>query len=317
MTPHSDEGGTKATVAALVANIGIAAAKFVAFAVTASASMLAEAFHSVADSGNQGLLLLGVRRAKREPTSRHPFGYGRERYFWSFVVTIVLFTAGSLFALAEGQDKLRHPHEVSSLGWAVGVLAVAIVLETVSLTVAVREANALRTGSWWSFIRHARTPELPVVLLEDTGALLGLVFALAGVSVSAATGNPRFDALGSLAIGVLLGVIALVLAAEMRSLLIGESATSGDLERIRTAMLADPDLEQVIHLRTQHLGPDELLVGAKVRLRSTLTFPDVVSAINRLEDRVRTAVPSARVMYVEPDVWVPGVKPPAWAGEVT
>lgn len=295
------EGGTKATLAALGANVAIAAAKFVAFAVTASASMLAEALHSVADSGNQMLLLLGMRRARRKPTPAHPFGYGRERYFWAFVVTIVLFTGGSLFALFEGEEKLRHPHEISSLGWAIGVLAVAIVIESVSLTVAVREANAVRSGSWWSFIRHSRSPELPVVLLEDIGALLGLVFALAGVSLAAVTHNPRFDAIGSLAIGILLGAIALVLAGEMRSLLIGESATHEDLERIRDAMKEDPDLEELVHLRTQHLGPDELLVGAKVRLRSHLAFPDVVAAINRIEERVRRSVPSARVMYIEPD----------------
>lgn len=307
------EGGTRATVAALGANIGIALAKFVAFFVTASASLLAEAIHSCADSANQLLLLVGMRRARRKPTPAHPFGYGRERYFWSFVVTIVLFTAGSLFALAEGFEKLRHPHEISSLGWAIGVLVVAIGLETTSMVVAMREVNAVRSGSLWSFIRHAKTPELPVVLLEDAGALIGLVFALAGVTTAAITGNPRFDAVGSLAIGVLLGLIAAVLAVEMRSLLLGESAAPEVVDRIRRAIESDADLERLIHLRTQHLGPDELLVGAKIGLRGGLAFSDVVAAINRIEARIRGTVPAARVMYLEPDIYDPGADRPAWA----
>lgn len=295
--PH----GGKAIVAALVANIGIASAKFVAFAMTGSASMIAEAVHSVADSGNQMLLLLGMRRARRPATPSHPFGYGRERYFWAFVVTIVLFTLGSVFALYEGAEKLRHPHEITSFAWAISVLSVAIVLESGSLVVAVRESNRLRTTGWWAFIRHAKTPELPVLLLEDLGALLGLVFALIGVSVSAATGEPRYDAVGSLAIGVLLGVIAIVLSIEMRSLLLGESASPGDIDKIKDAIAAEPDLEELIHVRTQHLGPDELLVAAKIKLRPTLAFTEVVEVINRIEARVRSQVPAAVAMYIEPD----------------
>jgi cation diffusion facilitator family transporter len=219
------DGSQRAIVAAFLANAGIAVAKFVGFAFTGAASMLAEAVHSVADTSNQGLLLLGGRRARRPATEQHPFGFGRERYFWSFVVAVVLFTAGALFALFEGEEKLRHPHELESAGWAVGILVVAVVLESFSLRTAVREsAHVKGEQSWWGFVRHAKVPELPVVLLEDVGALCGLVFALTGVGLAEVTGNPRFDALGSLAIGLLLAVIAIILAMEMKSFLIGEAA---------------------------------------------------------------------------------------------
>lgn len=296
------EGGTKVTVAALVANFGIACAKFVAFAFTASASMLAEGIHSVADTSNQALLLLGRRRARREPTPQHPFGYGRERYFWAFVVAIILFALGSLFSLFEGVEKLRHPHEISSLGWAIGVLVVAIAFESVALTMAVREANRQRgDGSWWGFIRRAKAPEVPVVLLEDTGAMLGLVVALVGVVLAETTGDPRFDATGSLAIGALLGVIAIVLAVEMKSLLIGEAASPGHIRTIREMIVSDPDLVELLSLRTLHLGPDQLLVAAKVRLRDELTFGDVAASIDRMVGRIRERVPGAEAVYVEPD----------------
>ena len=295
------EAGTKATIAALAANLGIAIAKFVAFFFTASASMLAEAVHSVADSGNQALLLLGLRRARREPTEMHPFGYGRERYFWAFIVAVVLFTVGCVFSIVEGLEKLQHPHEIESLGWAIGVLSVAIVLELISFRTAIVEANHVRTTGWWTFIRRSKQPELPVVLLEDLGALMGLVFALAGVTAAAVTGEPRFDAVGSLAIGVLLGVIAITLAIELRSLLIGESASPGDIQAIREALGADDSLVELIHLRTVHMGPDDILVAAKVRLTDELQFRDVVGCINRMEARVRQRVPSAKRIYIEPD----------------
>jgi cation diffusion facilitator family transporter len=299
------EAGTKATVTALGANFGIAVAKFVAFAFTASASMLAEAIHSVADTGNQLLLLLGMRRARKAPTPEHPFGYGRERYFWSFIVAVVLFTIGGLASIMEGWDKLRHPHEIESLTWALGVLSVATVLELGSLGVAVRESNRVRTAGWWSFIRHAKVPELPVVLLEDIGALFGLVLALTGVSLAAITGEPRFDAAGSLAIGFLLCFIAIVLAIELRSLLLGESASDVHIKAITAALTEDADLESVIHMRTQHIGPEELLIGVKVHLRDDLSFAQVAGAINRIEARVRERVPAARMIYIEPDVAKP------------
>lgn len=308
-------GSSKAIVAALLANLGIAVAKFVGFLLTRASSMLAEAIHSLADSGNQGLLLLGGRRAQRAPTPVHPFGYGRERYFWSFVVAIVLFALGSLFALYEGFDKLRHPHALESPMIAVGILAIGIVLEAFSLRTAIVESRALKgDDSWWSFIRHSRNPELPVVLLEDWGAMIGLVLALTAVVLAAVTGDPAFDAYGTLTIGVLLGIISVILAIEMKSLLLGESARPAEVEKISAAITSDARVRRLLHLQTQHLGPEELLVAGKLQLEPSLDFAGVVETIDAAEARVRRAVPSARVIYLEPDH--PDHDPTA-AGEVT
>ncbi len=297
------EGSRRAVIAAFLANLGIAIAKFLAFLATGAVTMLAETVHSVADTANQALLFLGAARARREPTPEHPFGYGRERYFWSFVVALVLFSLGSLFAISQGIDKLNHPHSVESPGWAIGVLCVAMLLEGSSLRVAVREANRVRRGeSWWVFVRRAKTPELPVVLLEDLGALLGLLFALAALGLSIAFDEPRFDALGTIAIGTLLGIIAIVLASEMKSLLIGEAASARDLAAIRAAIEASPHFRRLIHLRTLHIGPEELLVGAKLELDPDLDFAAVAGAIDTIEANVRGRVPAARVIYIEPDV---------------
>jgi cation diffusion facilitator family transporter len=295
--------GGKAVVAALVANLGIAASKLVGFVITGSASMLAEAIHSTADSGNQVLLLLGGRRGAKAADTSHPFGYGRERYFWSFVVAMVLFSLGGAFATFEGIEKIRHPHELESVGVAIGILVVAVLLESFSLRTAVVEANHVRgDAGWWTFIRRSRNPELPVVLLEDFGALVGLVLALAGVTVAHVTEDPTWDGLGTLGIGLLLLVISAVLAFEMKSLLIGETAEEHVEEQIGAAIRADADVVALIHLRTQHLGPDELLVGAKVAFTPTLTMEGLAGAIDRIEAAVRAAVPAARVLYIEPDV---------------
>jgi cation diffusion facilitator family transporter len=297
------EGSRKAIIAALVANSGIAIAKFVGFLLTGSASLLAEAVHSVADTSNQGLLLFGGSRARRKATPEHPFGYGRERYFWAFVVALVLFSMGGLFAIYEGIEKLRHPHAPESFGIAVGILLVAIALETFSLGTAVREANRVRgKQSWWSFIHRSKNPELPVVLLEDVGAEVGLFLALGGVVVAHVTDEPRWDAAGSLSIGILLVVIAILLATEMKSLLIGESAAPTDEQAIRTAVEASPQVRRLIHMRTQHLGPDELLVAAKVEFDGSLTFAELAAAVDDTETRLRQAVPAARVVYLEPDL---------------
>jgi len=314
----SASGGTRAVIAALLANLTIAASKFVAFVVTGSASMLAEAIHSVADSGNQGLLLLGGSQAKRAADEEHPFGYGRARYFWAFVVAVVLFTLGSLFALYEGYEKLTHEgHELEKPYIAIGVLLVGIAAETFSFRTAIIEANHVRHDEGWvEFIRHSRSPELPVILLEDLGALVGLVLALVGVSLTIVTGDTVFDALGTISIGVLLGVIAIVLAVEMRSLLIGEGATRTQTEQIKAALVDGPDVERLIHLKTLHIGPDELLVGAKVAMRDDLTFGDVARAINEAEARVRRAVPTARVIYIEPDRYVADHQPAVTEAEV-
>jgi cation diffusion facilitator family transporter len=299
----SASGGTRAIVAALAANLGIAASKFVAFAFTGSSSMAAEGVHSLADSGNQVLLLVGGHRSHREPDEEHPFGYGRTRYIYAFVVSIVLFSVGGLFAVYEGVHKILHPEALTSPQWAIGVLLVSIVLESFSLRTAVKESNHVRGGRpWVSFVRHAKSPELPIVLLEDTGALTGLMLALVGVSLAAATGNGRWDGLGSLSIGVLLVAIAIFLAIEMNSLLIGEAALPDEVASIRAALEATPEVLRVIHLRTLHLGPDEILVGAKVAVAHDDTAAAVAHAIDAAERRVRAAVPAATRIYLEPDI---------------
>ncbi|MEP6599023.1 MAG: cation diffusion facilitator family transporter [Actinomycetota bacterium] len=298
----SAQGGSRAVLAALGANLGIAVIKFIAFAITSSTSMLAEGVHSLVDSGNQGLLLVGARRANREADEEHPFGYGRDRYVYGFLVALVLFSAGGLFALYEGVQKIREPHELVSPAVAIIVLLVAIVLESFSLRTAIVESRKVKGAqSWVSFVRRAKAPELPVVLLEDIAALLGLVFALVGVSLAAATGNPIWDGIGTAAIGVLLLTVAAVLIIETKSLLIGEAASKSDIATIRSNLLG-PGVERVIHLRTMHLGPEELLVGAKVAIPASLSSAELVAAIDEAESRVRQAVPSARVIYLEPDL---------------
>jgi cation diffusion facilitator family transporter len=298
----SSGGGTKAVVAALGANLGIAVIKFVAFALTGSASMLAEGVHSVVDSGNQGLLLVGAKSAKRRATPEHPFGYGRDRYVYGFLVALMLFSAGGLFAVYEGYEKLRHPHHLEDVTIALVVLGVAVVLESFSLRTALKESAHLKgADSWIGFIRHSKVPELPVVLLEDCAALVGLVFAFAGVGLAAATGNSRWDGAGTVAIGVLLLVVAVILIVETKSLLIGEAAAPAQSQAIERELVG-PGIDRIIHLRTLHLGPEELLVGAKVAVDPGASLADVAAAIDAAEVRVRTAVPSARVIYLEPDV---------------
>jgi cation diffusion facilitator family transporter len=308
-TPATSGGhgtGTRAVVAALGANLAIAIAKFVGFLVTRSSSMLAESVHSVADSGNQMLLLLGGRRARRTADAEHPFGYSRERYFWGFVVALVLFVLGSLFAIYEGLEKIRHPHELTSPEVALGILGFAILAEGFSFRTAVREARKLKgDASFWRFIRRAKAPELPVVLLEDAGALVGLLLAAAGIGMSLATDDAVWDGYGTLAIGVLLGFIAIVLVVEMKSLLIGESASRKDIQSVRAAVEIEPAVLGLIHLRTEHLGPDDLLVGMKVEFQHQLTVPEVAAAIDRVEASIRAAVPTARTIYIEPDVAKP------------
>ena len=294
--------GGRAIFAALAANIGIAVAKLVGFLITGSASMLAECVHSVADSGNQGLLLLGGRQSRRAATEEHPFGYGRDRYFYAFVVALVIFSLGSLFAFYEGVHKLENPHKLESPAVAIVILLVAIGMETFSFRTAMRESRSARVGvSWFGYIRRAKAPELPVVLLEDLGALVGLVFALAGVGLATITGNGRWDAVGSLAIGALLGAIAVVLIIETKSLLIGESAAPDAVARIKAALVG-PGVDRIIHIRTMHLGPDELLVAAKIAIPRTTTLEHVAAAIDAAEHRVRLAEPAARVIYLEPDL---------------
>jgi cation diffusion facilitator family transporter len=291
-------------LAALAANLGIAVTKFAAFAITGSASLLAESVHSVADSGNQALLLLGRSRAARAQTEEHPFGFGRERYFYAFVVAVVLFTGGAAFSVFEGIHKIIHPEPVRSPAVAFAVLVIAMVLESLSLRTAVRESNQVRgRHGWLAFIRRAKAPELPAVLLEDMAALAGLVFALVGVTLAVITGDGVWDGAGSLAIGALLAVVAVILAVETKSLLIGESA-SREVERaIVAALEAGDEVERVIHLRTLHMGPESLLVAAKISVRGSARADAVAAGIDAAERRVRGAVPIAEMIYLEPDLY--------------
>ncbi|MGP4112587.1 cation diffusion facilitator family transporter [Streptomyces sp. 4N509B] len=300
----SASGGTKAILAALGANLSIAVAKFTAFAFSGSSSMLAEGVHSLADSGNQALLLLGGKRARRQASEEHPFGYGRERYVYAFLVSVVLFSVGGVFALYEGYEKLRHPHEIEHWYWPVGVLVFAIIAEIFSFRTAIRESNEVRgQQSWGQFVRTAKAPELPVVLLEDLGALLGLILALGGVLMTLATGDGVWDAIGTMCIGALLVIIALVLAVETKSLLLGEAASRESVERIRSALVDGETVTSVIHMRTLHLGPEEVLVAAKIAVRHDESAAQVARAIDAAEARVREAEPIARVIYLEPDIY--------------
>lgn len=300
----SASGGTKAIVAALAANLAIAASKFVAFLFSGSSSMLAESVHSLADSGNQGLLLLGGKKAQREATPQHPFGYGRERYIYAFLVSIVLFSVGGMFAIYEGYEKIKHPHEIDHWYWPVGVLVFAIIAETFSFRTAIKESNVLRgRQSWKEFVRHAKAPELPVVLLEDLGALIGLILALGGVGLALATGDGVWDGIGTLCIGVLLIAIAIVLAVETKSLLLGEAAGLEAVQKIEAAVVDGDTVTRVIHMRTLHLGPEELLVAAKIAVQHDDTATEVANAIDAAEARIRAAVPIARVIYLEPDIY--------------
>ncbi|MFM1984621.1 MAG: hypothetical protein RL723_1056 [Actinomycetota bacterium] len=293
----------RAIIAALLANIGIAITKFIAAAFSGSASMFAEGIHSLADSGNQILLIIGGKRAKRAATAAHPFGYGRSRYIYAFMVSIVLFSVGGLFSITEGLSKLQHPHELEMVWLPLVVLGVAIVLEGFSLRTAVKEANHLRHGkSWVQFIRHAKSPELPVILLEDFAALIGLVLAFGGVGLTVVTHNPIWDAIGTLAIGGLLILVAIVLGLETSSLLVGEGATAEDTGKIRKALKATEGVESVIHMKTLYLGPEELMVGAKIAVAEKATGKQIAKIIDTAEENMRTAVPAARVIYLEPDI---------------
>jgi cation diffusion facilitator family transporter len=286
--------------------------KFVAFAITGSASLLAESVHSVADSGNQALLLLGRKRARQEETEEHQFGFGAERYFYAFIVALVLFSVGALFSVYEGVQRIRHPEQLTSPVVAFVVLGIAVALESASLRTAIKESDSARgRASWRSFIRHAKEPELPAVLLEDVAALSGLLLAFLGVALATATHNYAWDGAGSMGVGVLLGIVAVVLATEMKSLLIGESASADVEAKIVAALEAGPQVERVIHLRTLHVGPETLLVAAKIGVRHDQTAASVAAGIDAAERRIRAAVPIAEHIFLEPDIYQAGRVNPA------
>ncbi|WP_067818161.1 cation diffusion facilitator family transporter [Nocardia inohanensis] len=299
-------GSRKAVLAAFSADAGITVAKFIGAIITGSASMLAEAVHSLADTANQGLLLVGRRRAEQEADQLHPFGYGRNRYFYSFVVALVIFTVGSLYAINEGIHKIRQPEHLSDTWVAIVILLLAVGLESYSLITARRASQPLKgRTSWWDFIRNTRSAELPVVLLEDSGALVGLVLAFLGVGLTALTGDPVWDGIGTVAIGVLLGFIAVVLIVEMKSLLIGEGATAEEDLRIREHLIGGDGIDRVLDLKTQYLAPDDMLVAAKVAMTPGLDITAAAIAIDAAEARVRQAVPTVGHLYIEPDLYRP------------
>ncbi len=310
----STEGGTRAVVAAMAANFFIALTKFAAWALTGASSMLAEAVHSIADTSNQILLLVGGRRARREATEEHPFGYGRERYISAFLVAIILFSLGGLFAIYEaiekfGEVQAGHPNELLEGPWwwvPLVVLAAAIVAEGLSFRTAVRESRPTKgKQSWFRFIRTAKSPELPVILLEDSAALLGLVFALGGVGLTLLTHNPLWDVVGTGLIGVLLIAVAVSLAIETKSLLVGEAATPESVAKIREALGASDGVQRVIHLKTLHLGPDEVLVAAKIAVEPTDSAARVAEVIDNAEVAIRAAEPRVTSLYLEPDIYHP------------
>jgi cation diffusion facilitator family transporter len=311
-------GGTRAIIAALAANLGIAATKFIAWLLTQSSSMLAESIHSVADSGNQALLLLGGKRSRRQATPEHPFGYGRDRYIYAFIVAIVLFSVGGLFALYEAWHKISDPHPIESWQWVpIVVLVVAVGLESYSFRTAIVESNHVRgSTNWVQFVRRAKAPELPVVLLEDAGALLGLVFALFGVVMTLITDNGIWDGIGTAMIGLLLVTIAVILALETKSLLLGEGAVPEDVRKIEQAILAGPGVERIIHMKTLYLGPEELLVAAKIAVPRSERADELAVHIDEAESRIRKALPIARVIYIEPDIFHPAAAGKAAGAQV-
>jgi cation diffusion facilitator family transporter len=299
----------KAVIAALLANLGIAIAKFAAFFFTGSASMLAEAVHSVADTGNEVLLLIGRGRSRRARTAEHPFGFGRERYFYGFVVAVMLFTVGAAFSIYDGIHKIINGGELDSPIIAYVVLGLSMVLEGFSLRTAIREINEVREGRGWrQFVHSTKAPELPVVLLEDTAALLGLSFAFIGILLAQLTGNDKWDGAGSVAVGVLLACAAFIVGFETKSLLIGESASEGVTAKIVTSIEGGPEQFRLIHLRTSHIGPENLLVAGKIGVDGDLTAADLAAGINATEKRIRAEVPIAETIYLEPDIYRPGME---------
>jgi len=294
-------GGTRTIVTALIANFTISIAKFFGFVITSSSAMLAEAVHSLADTSNQALLLLGKKRSKKLPSAQRPFGFGRERFFWAFVVSLVLFSLGSMYAVYEGIEKIRHPHEIESLWWALAILLFAMVMEAYAFQTAVKESRFYKGDhSWKSFIRRSRIPELPVVLLEDFGALMGLVFAFVCVLIADITGNAVWDGIGTLSIGILLGLIAIILAIETKSLLIGEGALPEQIVRIENAITSSPEVLSLIDMRTEYLGPETLLVAAKIEFSGETSHSDISGDVDTIENRIREVEPLAKIIYLEP-----------------
>jgi cation diffusion facilitator family transporter len=297
-------GSQRVVIAALAVNLLIAVFKFVAALLSRSTAMLAEAAHSLADCCNQVFLLIGTRRSARPPDDEHPFGYGPESYFWAFMVALSIFAIGAAFSVTEGVHKILHlrdPHEEGNAMWAIAVLGVSIVLESYSLVVALKEFRHIRAGRGIRrTLKEARDPTVLTVLFEDLAALTGLVFALGGVLLSHYTGNQLWDAIASILVGLVLGVVAWFLAADSKSLLIGEGATADDLARIRAVVRAHRDVVDVVHLRTMYLGPHEVIAAIKVRFLGNIDARRLEADINEIEASLRKEIPLLRRIYIEP-----------------
>ena len=302
MASASHHSTARAILYAFIANFGIAIAKTWAAFYTGSGSMLAEAIHSYADTGNQVLLYLGLKQSQRPPDEEHPLGYGKLSYFWSFIVAILLFSLGGLFSIYEGMHKLAHPEQLSNLWVAIVVLILAIFLEAGSLLGALREIRLVRAGRpFGEWLKHTRNSELVVVLGEDIGAQLGLMLALGFLILAEVTGNPMYDALGSICIGVVLLIISAFVGWRVRSLLVGRSADP-EIQEMINAIIADhEDIDYVFNVITIQFGPDTML-AVKVKMKSGIVIEDAVATINALERTLKERVPKLAWCFVEPDV---------------
>jgi cation diffusion facilitator family transporter len=297
----SQGSSLRAVLYALGANSGILIAKGTAAAITGSSAMLAEAIHSAADCGNQVLLLRGMKEAKREPDAKHPLGYGNVVYFWAFLVAVLLFTVGGMFSVYEGWHKLHEPEPMSNAMVAIGVLVVSIVLEAFSLAGCVREIRKVSGGmSLWKFFRVSRNSELIIVLGEDIAALAGLALALIAILLALATGNPMFDALGSMAVGVLLIFVAILLSLEIKALITGESAEAETENAIRVFLTARSEVAEVYSLLTLQMGQG-IMLAIKARMKETGSATAMIQDINRVEADLRAAFPAVRWCFFEPD----------------
>ena len=297
----SQASSLRAVLYALGANSGILIAKGAAAAITGSSAMLAEAIHSAADCGNQVLLLFGMKDARRAPDATHPLGYGRAVYFWAFLVAVLLFTLGGMFSIYEGWHKLHQTEPISNPGIAIGVLLIAIVLEAFSLAGCIREIRKVSgTRTLWRFFRTSRNSELIVILGEDIAALAGLVLALIAVVVAFASGNPVYDAIGSMAVGVLLVVVAVLLSVEIKAMITGESAEAETEHAIRAFLAARPEVAEVYKLLTLQLG-EGIMLAVKARMAQTASAAALIDAINRVEADLRTAFPMVQWIFFEPD----------------
>jgi len=302
MVGTSHDSTVRAILYAFLANLGIALAKSWAAVVTGSGSMLAEAIHSYADTGNQVLLYLGLKQSLRPPDNEHPLGYGKLSYFWSFIVAILLFSMGGLFSIYEGYHKLMHPEPLSQIWIAIVVLVLAIFLEAASLFGALREIRKVRAGRpFREWLRHTRNSELVVVLGEDIGAQLGLVLALAFLIMAFITGNPMFDALGSICIGVVLLVISFFVGWRVQSLLVGKSADPDIQAAIDAIINEQHGIESVFNTITMQFGPDTML-AAKIKMNPSLGINEAVENINALERQLKARIPKLKWCFIEPDV---------------